>query len=348
MTVGHALWPDQLDGAELAALRPGVPETLERTPDVLVVGGGIVGCATAATCLRAGSSSVVLVERAALGAGASGGAAGLLMPESHAGIDPPEFVEFMRRSLEGWRELEATWPGGVGLQPTTWRGHPQARVNPLRAIARLAMRFPNVATGVDVTAVSIAGNRIVRVETNIGEIWPRQVVFATGLPPRIPGLTLDIPSSEVKGHMLCTAPTGVIPPDVLADALGDQDLARVIDSEGRILMGGSLDIGDDSREIRPEVIAELLGEVVQAWPTAAGVAVEYAWACFRPTHPDHLPVIDRVPGLSNAWLTSGHYKTGILLAPATGQALVDWMTSGLPPGGVEPFNVARLVRTHAG
>lgn len=342
MTVGHghAIWPDQLDAAELAALNPGVPDGLNRSPDVLVVGGGIVGCATAAMCLRAGLGSVVLLERDRLGAGASGGAAGLLMPESHVGVDPPEFVEFMRCSLEAWRELDASWPGGVGLLPNTWCGMPQARVNPLRAIARLASGLPGVATGVAVSGVSRFGDQLMSVATSLGEFRPRTVVFATGLPPWVDGLDLDLPSSEVKGHMLCTAPTGVVP----AGSLADSAVARVIDDRGRILMGGSLDVGDTSPEIRPEIIAELLAEVIAACPAAGGIGVEYAWTCFRPAYPDHLPVIDRVPGLSNAWLTSGHYKTGILLAPATGRALAEWLVTGTPPEGVKPFNVARLTR----
>src|SRR5579872_2791011 len=99
MTVGHAIWPDQLDAAERAHLDSGVPDTITRTPDVLVVGGGIMGCAVAAACQQASLGSIVVLEKDVLGAGASGGAAGLLVPESHVGVDPPEFVDMMRHSL---------------------------------------------------------------------------------------------------------------------------------------------------------------------------------------------------------------------------------------------------------
>ena len=125
MTVGRAIWPDQLSADERARLSPGVPPALNRSPDILVVGGGIIGCATAAACLPLGS--VVVVEREALGAGASGGAAGLLMPEAHDGVDPPFFVDAMRLSLEEWRALETRWSGGVGLLPLDRRGVAQRR-----------------------------------------------------------------------------------------------------------------------------------------------------------------------------------------------------------------------------
>src|SRR5579871_3843383 len=105
MTVGHAIWPDQLTDAERGLLEPGIPDRIEREPEVLVVGGGIVGCATAAACLRAGMGSVVLIERERLGVGPSGGAAGVLAPDFHDGVDPEVHVALMRQSLEDWREL---------------------------------------------------------------------------------------------------------------------------------------------------------------------------------------------------------------------------------------------------
>jgi glycine oxidase len=330
MTVGLAVWPDQLDATERALLRPGVPAYLERSPDVLVVGGGIVGCATAAACVQAHLGSVVLIEREALGAGASGGAAGLLQPEAHVGVDPPEFVAFMRQSLAAWRDLDATWPGGVGLVSSDWKGHAQGRVNPLRAIARLAAALPCVATGIAVTGIS---DGVVR--TSAGDFHPRTVVFATGNPPPIEHL--DVPAFEVRGHMLCSAPTALSRPAALTDVV-------TVIEDGRLLMGGTLDLGDDERIVRPEISARMWQDLVAAWPEAATTAPQYTWACFRPAHPDHLPIIDRVPGLSNAWFTSGHYKTGILCAPGTARALTDWIRTGKRPSAVEPFDVARLLR----
>jgi glycine oxidase len=338
MTVGHALWPDQLGEAERALLQPGVPADLNREPDVLVVGGGMVGCATAAACVRASLGSVVLLERDRLGAGASGGAAGILAPEGHVGMDPPELVEMMRLSLDGWRELEATWPGGVGLLPHDFGGHAQARVNPLRAIVRLAAALPGVATGVEATEVVRRGDRLEAVVTTAGVFRPKAVVFATGTPPRLRGLHIDLPAGEVKGHMVASRPTNLTP----GQTIGDD--ARVVE-DGRILVGGSLDIGDEERIVRPEVGDALWDALVATWPAARGFEIEYRWACFRPAHPDRMPVIDRVPGLSNAWLTSGHYKTGILLAPATGQALATWIATGSPPAGIAPFSAARLLAT---
>ena len=70
-------------------------------PDVLVVGGGIIGSSR----LRQehGVGTVQLIEASSLASGATGGSAGLLQPEPHHGSDPAFLVELARLSLDRWR-----------------------------------------------------------------------------------------------------------------------------------------------------------------------------------------------------------------------------------------------------
>ena len=48
-----------------------------------------------------------------------------------------------------------------------------------------------------------------------------------------------------------------------------------------------------------------------------------------------------LPGLGNAWITSAHYRTGILMGPATGSALARWIASGQRPAHTEPWAIHR-------
>src|SRR5205809_7788685 len=98
--VKTAVWPDTVEPGIRAALDPGVPADLDRTPDVLVVGGGVMGLATAAACIQANLGRVVLLERDRLAAGASGGAAAALSPTAHVWTEPPELVALGERSVE--------------------------------------------------------------------------------------------------------------------------------------------------------------------------------------------------------------------------------------------------------
>jgi glycine oxidase len=377
--VAEAVWRDTADAAVLAALEPGVPPDLDRRPDVLVVGGGVIGLATAALCTRAGLGRVVLIERERLAAGASGRAAALLTPEAHVWTDPQPFVALARASLQLLRALDHEWDGTIGVEPIDWvvalpravpldaelgalvdvldpdvaravepelgdvpgalRIREQARVHPLRLAAALAARAGVLATGVEMRGVTMAGGRVTTVITSHGDIHPGTVVFATGVAPQVAELpALAVPQRWVKGHLLATVPA----PFRLRTAVAALEGLVLQVAGGEIIAGGTLDEGDHDPAVRHDVIAGIRTALTALLPRTAGLEVGHAWCCFRPTTADEQPVIDRVPGIENAWITCGHFRTGILMAAATGDALARWIESGRRPGGVAPFTLARF------
>jgi glycine/D-amino acid oxidase-like deaminating enzyme len=192
-----------------------------------------------------------------------------------------------------------------------------------------------VTTGVAATSVEINGDRIVRVATSAGDVHPGAVVFATGRPPVLDGLPLHIPSDRVKGHLLVTEPADVTLPGIVAP------LATQIEN-GQLLAGGTFDPGDESPAVQPEVIDAIVQGLAAVLPALRGIGVAYQWCCFRPRHPDRRPVIDMVPGLANAWLTSGHFRTGILNAPVTAAVLSRWIAAGEPPVEAGTWSATRF------
>jgi len=375
MVAETPIWRDRLTTEERAQLGRGAGTISLSRPDILVVGGGIAGVATAAACHDAGLGSVLLIEAGRLGSGATGGAAGLLTPEIHEWSDPEPFVELARTSLELWGELEQTWPGGVGLIELDWIGlapdpggfaphqrpavewldhdrvadlvpglarpmagaliRRQARVNPLRSLTRLAAVLPAVATGIAATSVTARGGRVTKVTTTAGDIHPGAVVFATGLPPMLDGFPLDLPASRVKGHLLVTEPSPVRLPGTVAPVATQLE-------DGRLLVGGTFDMGDETPAVRQDVIDSILEALYATLPAVRGLKAAYQWYCFRPRHPDGRPVIDKVPGLDNAWLTSGHFRTGILMAPVTAVTLTRWISAGDPPAEAAAWSTDRF------
>jgi glycine oxidase len=324
----------------------------------------MVGVATALSCLRANLGSVALIEAGRLGSGATGGAAGLIMPEAHLGYDPMDFVELGRSSLQLWRELADSTPGGIGYQDMDWVGlaplpdgfvadpppdvewlstsdvaaimpslageasgavvHHQGRVNPLRTVGRLAAQLPQVFTGAAASAVEVHNERILSVSTGGERITPGLVIFATGNPPVLPGLDLDVPADLVKGHLVATEPVAFTVPGSVFPLITQLD-------GGRLLLGGSIDAEDAGPAVNPDVIDVMRRDAIARLPQLEGARFSNQWCCWRPHHPDSLAVVDRVPGLENAWFTSGHYRTGILMAPVTGAIFTEWVTTGKQP-----------------
>jgi glycine oxidase len=70
-----------------------------RTSDAIVIGGGVIGCATAFELARAGAE-VVLIERDAVAAHASSAAAGMLAPIVESGASGPPVALGMRARAE--------------------------------------------------------------------------------------------------------------------------------------------------------------------------------------------------------------------------------------------------------
>ncbi len=337
----------------------------------------MLGLATASLCNRAGLGRVVLLERDGLAAGPSGRAAALLTPEAHVWTDPPPFVELARRSLDRWRSLDAELDGALGVEPADWiialpdavpPGSPvgdrveildrdaahalepelgpgiggalripdQGRVHPLVAASVFAKHAGQVACGVEVTGIDVASSRVTTVHTSAGDFEPGAVVFATGLAPDFLGI--EIPQRLVKGHLLATSPA----PFRLHGTLAALDGLVVPLPSGELIAGGTLDEGDDEPVVRPDVVEGIRDALVALLPRVADLEIAHAWCCFRPMVPDGQPVIDRLPGVDNAWLTCGHYRTGILMAPGTGDALARWIATGDAPTEVDAFSLARL------
>ena len=361
------LWDDLLAEDERRALDPGPPDELDPTPDLLVVGGGVAGLATAAFCRRAGIERVLLIERDRLAAGPSGRAAGTLTPAIHALLRPDAFVELASRGLELHRELDREWGGGGGFRtidslvaapivpPQELLDRAKARlvdgvtareiepefgevehavhlpdqgaVPPLSLAAELARRAGAVATGVEVLDLEANGTRVTRIRTSHGAVSPGAVVVATGTTDRIPA-----PQRTVKGHMLATEPAPFRLRTLPAGMIGFVQTAR-----GQIVAGGTFELDDHEPAVREDVLEVMVAELRRIVPRAKELEVSHRWTCFRPSTFDELPVIDRLLDLDNAWANVGHFRTGIMVAPAAAELLATWITTGERPALAASF-----------
>ena len=65
-------------------------------------------------------------------------------------------------------------------------------------------------------------------------------------------------------------------------------------------------------------------------------------ACLRPLSPDGLPILGAAPGVSGAFIATGHGRAGLLLAPGSAAALAGHITGERPPIDMTPFDPARF------
>jgi glycine oxidase len=100
-------------------------------------------------------------------------------------------------------------------------------------------------------------------------------------------------------------------------------------------------VGFDSR-VTAEAVSSLLEAGFSLAPGLEGCAFLRAWAGLRPATPDGLPCIGRVPHCEGLIVAVGHHRNGVLLAPVTGELVLDLVRHGRLPDDAAPFAPGRF------
>ncbi|MCH4564497.1 glycine oxidase ThiO [Halomonas sp. EGI 63088] len=191
----------------------------------------------------------------------------------------------------------------------------------------------------EVTGFEQAGGRIAAVRTASGPVSGEQVVvcggaWAAGLLERV---DVRLPVRPVKGQMiLFKAPPGLVRRVVLMD--GRYVIPR---ADGRVLAGSTLEECGFDTSTTSEARESLWQSAVSIIPALADCEVEHHWAGLRPGSPDGVPFIGRVPGVDNLSVNAGHYRNGLVLAPASTRLLVDQLLGREPIIDPAPYRLER-------
>jgi D-amino-acid dehydrogenase len=199
---------------------------------------------------------------------------------------------------------------------------------------------------VEATGLRHAGGRVAALRTAGGEIPCAGVVIAAGM--RSPGLLRDLghrlPLQAGKGYSFSVdlerAPRHPL-------YFGERrTVASPIGGTTRI--AGTMELSGNNNRLdwrRIVAVARASRQYLGRWfddPDDLVTLIRDPWVGGRPFLPDGLPVIDRLPGHSNAYVATGHGMLGVTLGPATGRGLADYITSGRRPDALTPFRFGRL------
>jgi glycine oxidase len=192
---------------------------------VVIVGGGVIGCAVAERLSRERRHQVLLLERDTLGAHASGAAAGLLAPVSDEGAAPaldlssrsmalfPELVERVERSgiAVEFRRQESLTPALTDDEERFLRGSAGRWLDGEQARAEEPALAPGVRGAAAVTEAQVTPIRLVRALAHTAVAQGAEI--AEGVP--IGGLAVS--AGAVRG---VRTPDGLREADVVVLAAG--------------------------------------------------------------------------------------------------------------------------------
>jgi glycine oxidase len=369
--------------------------TMSRTDgDVIVVGAGLIGLATAFELAQRGAT-VRVYDRGEPRRAASWAGAGMLAPYTEGARDDallklgaaslaqyPTFVERVhaasgidpRLHLEGIvhaafddaqlgilrehaqalarRGLEFDFLDRSSLLSVEpWLGshvaggllvHGEGYVDNRRLGRALAAACETRGVGVVHTssiAVECDERRVLGVRTDLGFTGARAVVNACGAwAAQLAGVPIKSipPVQPIKGQMLALA----MPAGFVRHATWVPGAYFVPRDDGRLLVGATVESAGFDARVTADAIHKLLAAALAGAPSLGGFAVSETWAGFRPASPDGRPVLGLTP-IQGLVLATGHYRNGILLAPATARFVAD-LLEGRATDELEPFLFARF------
>jgi glycine oxidase len=112
-------------------------------------------------------------------------------------------------------------------------------------------------------------------------------------------------------------------------------------ADGELVVGATVEEQGFDTRVTAGGVYELLRDAHELVPGVTELELVEARAGLRPGSPDNAPIIGpaSVPGLI---LATGHYRSGVLLAPITADAVAGLIVDGVVPEVVRPFSPSRF------
>jgi glycine oxidase len=187
-------------------------------------------------------------------------------------------------------------------------------------------------------------SKIHGVRTNQGDFYAETVVVTTGAWNRVllEKTGLELPIVPVKGECV-----SVITQRPLIDGtIFSHDCYIVPKKAGRLLIGATVKANTFNEKVTFEGVFQLLEKAKCLIPEIAQAEWEHAWAGIRPLSEDGLPFLGEHPDYQNLYIATGHFRNGILLAPATGEFMADLIEGKeIPFSEMKVFGLQRLRRS---
>lgn len=186
-----------------------------------------------------------------------------------------------------------------------------------------------VVTNQRVSEVRTKSNRLVADEVILcGGPWSAELLAA---------LDIVLPIEPWRGQLVLWK----TPRPLLSKVVNEGFRYLVPREDGHLLAGATVeDVGFDCQTTE-EAIEGLRAYSCELVPELEEHEIVQAWAGLRPKTPDGSPFMDRVPGIKNLSVATGHYRSGLHLSPATAVFMAQLLLDDTPPSNSAAFRIHR-------
>ncbi len=197
-------------------------------------------------------------------------------------------------------------------------------------------RGARVLTGVAVRRLLLDRGACRGVDTDAGPIEARTVVDAAGAWAAAFDERVAAPVEPVRGQIVEIRLAG----RPLETVVSSEGVYVVPRPDGTALLGSTMERVGFRRDVTAGAVERLLGGAERLLPEIGSARFLTAWAGLRPGTPDGWPLLG-TSSIEGLVFATGHFRSGILLAPSTARRMADLLT-GRSSEGLSPFSVERF------
>jgi glycine oxidase len=167
-----------------------------------------------------------------------------------------------------------------------------------------------------------------QLHTNIGQLDVDWLVVAAGLgsTPLTASLEQAVDIRPVLGQALHLRVERSLGHPDFQPVITGNDVHIVPLGERDYWVGATVEFPNQAGDVvaEPVLLEKVRQEVIAFCPALADATILRTWSGKRPRPEGRpAPIIGQLPGYSNVLLATGHYRNGVLLAPATAQLIRD-------------------------
>jgi glycine oxidase len=180
----------------------------------------------------------------------------------------------------------------------------------------------------------------VEIEIATGTFTANQFVDCTGAWASSTSPNIQI--APKKGQMLAVSLPPALPLHLVVRTPDIYIVPRTSGpNAGRALIGATIEDAGFDKIVHPSDISRLHSLASALLPSLATSEQLEAWAGLRPATIDGFPLLGALPTQPNHFIATGHYRDGILLAPATALVLTQILLKEAPAIDLAPFSPTR-------
>ena len=189
-------------------------------------------------------------------------------------------------------------------------------------------------------------NDAVEVHTAAGIIHAGQFINCTGAWATRSSLSPGLAIAPKKGQMLSVSLPRSLPLDLVVRTRDIYIVPRTTGPKaGRAIIGATIEDAGFDKGVHPANIAQLRSLAADLLPALAEAPQLEAWAGLRPSTSDGLPFLGPMQDRRNQFVAAGHYRNGILLAPATAVIMAQLLLGEPSSIDLADFGPARSLAT---